>query len=56
LKKKNCRIRGDLLSRNESADVYTYLISGLLSWRRDLFRLEGDFLSDQLKRSLKSSW
>jgi hypothetical protein len=53
---KNCRIRDDLLRGNESASIYTYLISGLLIWRRVLFRLKGDFLSDQLKRSLRNSW
>jgi hypothetical protein len=40
-KKKNYRIRDDLLNGNESADVYTYLISGLLNWSRRLFRLKG---------------
>jgi hypothetical protein len=56
LKRKNCRIRDDLLNENKSADVYTYLISGLLSWRRDFFRLKRKLLGDQLKRSLKGSW
>jgi hypothetical protein len=56
LKRKNCRIRDDLLNGNESAGVYTYLISGFLNWRGDLFRLKRDFLSDQLRRSLRSSW
>jgi hypothetical protein len=36
--------------------VYTYFVPGFLNWRRGLFRLEGDFLGDQLKRSLKNSW
>jgi hypothetical protein len=30
--------------------------SGLLNWSRRLFRLKGDFLGDQLKRSLRSAW
>jgi hypothetical protein len=34
----------------------TYLMSGLLSWGRGFFRLKRDFLGDQLKRSLRSSW
>jgi hypothetical protein len=54
--KENCRIRDYLLNGNESAGVYTYLISGLLNWRRGLFRLKGDFLGDQLKRSLRRAW
>jgi hypothetical protein len=53
---RNCRIRDDLLKGNERASVYTYLISGLLNWRRVLFRLKRDFLGDQLRRSLKNSW
>jgi hypothetical protein len=53
---RNCRIRDDLLKGNESASVYTYLISGLLNWRRVLFRLKRDFLGDQLRRSLGNSW
>jgi hypothetical protein len=52
----NCRIRDDLLNGNESASVYTYLISGLLNWRRDFFRLRKKLLGDQLRRSLRSSW
>jgi hypothetical protein len=55
-KKKNCRIRDDLLNGNESAGVYTYLITGFLNWSKRLFRLKGDFLGDQLKRSLRSAW
>jgi hypothetical protein len=55
-KKKNCRIRDDLLNGNESAGVYTYLISGLLNWRGGLFRLKRDFLGNQLRRSLRISW
>jgi hypothetical protein len=47
---------GDLLNGNESAGVYTYLISGLLNWRRGLFRLERDFLGNQLRGSLRNSW
>jgi hypothetical protein len=54
--RKNCRIRDDLLKGNESAGVYTYLISGLLNWRRVLFRLKREFLGDQLRRSLRNSW
>jgi hypothetical protein len=54
--KKNFRIRDDLLNGNESAGVYTYIISGLLHWRRDFFRLRRKLLSDQLRRSLKNSW
>jgi hypothetical protein len=46
---RNCQIRDDLLKGNESASVYTYLISGLLNWRRD-------FLGDQLRRSLRNYW
>jgi hypothetical protein len=53
---RNYRIRDDLLKGNESASVYTYLISGLLNWRRVLFRLKRDFLGDQLRRSLRNSW
>jgi hypothetical protein len=53
---RKCRIRDDLLRGNESASVYTYLISGLLNWRRVLFRLKGDFLGDQLRRSLRNFW
>jgi hypothetical protein len=56
LKKKNFRIRDDLLNGSENADVYTYLISGLLNWRGGLFRLKRDFLGNQLRRSLRSSW
>jgi hypothetical protein len=51
---KDCRIRDDLLRGNESASIYTYLISGLLNWRRVLFRLKWDFLSDQLRRNLRN--
>jgi hypothetical protein len=46
----------DLLNGNESEGVYTFLISGLLNWRRDFFRLKRKLLGDQLKRSLKGSW
>jgi hypothetical protein len=53
---RSCRIRDDILRGNESASVYTYLISGLLNWRSVLFRLKGDVLGDQLKNSLKNSW
>jgi hypothetical protein len=53
LKRKNCR--DNLLNGNESAGVYTYLISGFLNWRGGLFKLKRDFLSDQLRRSLRSS-
>jgi hypothetical protein len=56
LKRKNCRIKDDLLNRNKSANVYTYFISSLLNWRRDFFRLKREFLDDQLRRSLRSSW
>jgi hypothetical protein len=55
LKRKDCRIRDDLLNGDESAGVYTYFISGFLNWRGGLFRLKRDFLSNQLRRSLKSS-
>jgi hypothetical protein len=34
----------------------TYLILGLLIWRKDFFRLKREFLGDQLRRSLWSSW
>jgi hypothetical protein len=54
--KENCRIRDVLLNENKSAGIYTYLISGFLNWRGGLFRLRRDFLSDQLRRSLRSSW
>jgi hypothetical protein len=43
-KKKNCRIRDDLLNGNESAGVYTYLVSGLLNWRRDFFQVPEEAL------------
>jgi hypothetical protein len=49
-------MRGNLLNGNENAGVYTYLISGLLNWKRGLFRLKRDFLGNQLRRSLRSSW
>jgi hypothetical protein len=55
-KRRNCRIRDHLLNGNESAGVYTYLVSGLLHWGRDFFRLRRTLLSDQLRRSLKNSW
>jgi hypothetical protein len=54
--RRNCRIKDDLLNGNESAGVYTYLISSFLNWRRGLFRLRRDFLGNQLRRSLRSSW
>jgi hypothetical protein len=44
------------LNGNESAGVYTYFISGLLNWKGGLFMLKRDFLGDQLRRSLRSSW
>jgi hypothetical protein len=44
------------LSGNKSVDVYTHLNSGFLDWRGGLLRLKGDFLSNQLKRSLRISW
>jgi hypothetical protein len=53
---RNCRIRDELLNGNESVGVYTYLISGLLNWRRGLFRLKRDFLGNHLSKSLRSSW
>jgi hypothetical protein len=37
-------------------NTHTYFIPGLLNWRRDFFRLKGEFLGDQLRRSLRSSW
>jgi hypothetical protein len=43
------------LNGNESADVYTYLISDFLNWRGGLFRLKRDFLSNQLRRSMMGS-
>jgi hypothetical protein len=52
----DCRIRDNLLEGNESAAVYTYLISDLLNWKGGLFRLKRDFLGDQLRRNLRSSW
>jgi hypothetical protein len=52
---RNFRIRDDLLKGNESASVCIYLISGLLNWRRVLFRLKRDFLGDQLRRRLRNS-
>jgi hypothetical protein len=51
-----CRIRDDLLKGNESAGIYTHLISGLLNWGRILFMLKRDFLGKRLKRSLRNSW
>jgi hypothetical protein len=56
LKRKDCRIRDDLLNGNEGAGVYIYLISSFLNWRGGLFRLKRDFMSNQLRRSLRSSW
>jgi hypothetical protein len=53
---RNCRIRDDLLKANESAGIYTHLISGLLNWGRILFMLKRDFLGKRLKRSLRNSW
>jgi hypothetical protein len=41
-----CGIKDDLLNGNERAGVYTYLISGFLNWRRVLFKLKRDFLSN----------
>jgi hypothetical protein len=35
-------------------NAHTYLIPGLLNWRRDFFRLKRKFLGDQLRRSLRS--
>jgi hypothetical protein len=54
--RRNCRNKDGLLNGNERAGVYTYLISGFQNWRRVLFRLKRDFLSNQLRRSLRSSW
>jgi hypothetical protein len=34
----------------------TYLIPGLLNWRRDFFRLNREFLGEQLRKSLRGSW
>jgi hypothetical protein len=51
-----CGIKDDLLNGNERAGVYTCLISGFLNWRRVFFKLKRDFLSNQLRRSLRSSW
>jgi hypothetical protein len=37
-------------------NAHTYLIPGLLNWRRDFFRLKRKFLDDQLRRGLKGPW
>jgi hypothetical protein len=37
-------------------NAHAYLVSDLLNWRRDFFRLKRKFLGDQLRRSLRSSW
>jgi hypothetical protein len=37
-------------------NIHAYLISGLLSWRREFFRLKKGFLDDQLRRSWWSPW
>jgi hypothetical protein len=37
-------------------DACTYLMPDSLNWGRDLFRFKGNFLGDQWKRSLRSSW
>jgi hypothetical protein len=36
-------------------NIHAYLLSGLLSWRREFFGLKG-FLDDQLRRSLRGLW
>jgi hypothetical protein len=35
-------------------NIHAYLIPGLLSWRREFFRLKKRFLDNQLRRSLGS--
>jgi hypothetical protein len=37
-------------------NIHAYLISGLLSWRRKLFRLKKGFLDDHSRRSLRGPW
>jgi hypothetical protein len=37
-------------------NAYVYLISSLLNWRRDFFRLKRRFLDGQLRRSLRGPW
>jgi hypothetical protein len=37
-------------------NIHAYLIPGLLSWRREFFRLKKGFLDGQLRRSLRVPW
>jgi hypothetical protein len=37
----------------KEVNSYAYLIPGLLSWRREFFRLKKGFLDDQSRRSLR---
>jgi hypothetical protein len=39
--KKACRNKDDLLNGNKEINIHAYLIPGLLSWRREFFRLKG---------------
>jgi hypothetical protein len=38
------------------ANVYTYLVPGLLGWRKEFFRLKKGFLDGQSRRSLRGPW
>jgi hypothetical protein len=37
-------------------NIHAYLITSLMNWRRDFFRLRRRFLDSQLRRSLRGSW
>jgi hypothetical protein len=37
-------------------NIHAYLVSSLLSWRREFFRLKEGFLDDQSRRTLRSPW
>jgi hypothetical protein len=37
-------------------NIHAYLISGLLSWRREFFKLKKGLLDVKLGRSLRSPW
>jgi hypothetical protein len=40
----------------KEVNIHAYLISGLLSWRWEFFRLKEGSLDDQLRRSLRGPW
>jgi hypothetical protein len=40
----------------KGANIYAYLIPGLLSWRKEIFRLKKGFLDGQSRRSLRGPW